>query len=156
MYLLVQHLPQSLRFRPENILIVSTIPGPKEPSCADLNPYLTCMVNDLLKLWEGVWMQMSRYTLSTGLIKAVLVYISSDLPATRKGCGFYGIKAMRGCSKCLKCRQTFKWEPRNSYTHLEQANRANAATTRLARETIEREYAIHYSELLELPYFDVV
>ena len=33
-YLVIQNLPRSLRFKPENIIIVSTIPGPKEPSCA--------------------------------------------------------------------------------------------------------------------------
>ena len=56
-YLVIQNLPRSLRFKPENIIIVSTIPGPKEPSCGDLNPYLSCMVDELLTLWEGVQME---------------------------------------------------------------------------------------------------
>ena len=47
-YFVIQNLPRSMRFRPENI-IVSTIP---EPSCDDLNPYLTPMVDDLLRLFE--------------------------------------------------------------------------------------------------------
>ena len=47
-------------------------------------------------------MQTSGYTLNTRLVRAVLVYISFDIPATRKVCGFYGIKALCGCSKCLK------------------------------------------------------
>ena len=168
MYLVIQNLPRSLRFKAENIIIVSTIPGPKEPSCADLNPYLTCMVNDLLKLWEGVPMQTSSTPLSTRLMRAALVYISSDLPATRKLCGFYGVSAMHGCSKCLKVFPSInlqtdysgfdraRWPPRNHSDHLEQAYRSKAATTRSVQNQIGRQYGVRYSELLKLPYFDVV
>ena len=31
MYLVIQNLPRAIRFKPENVIIVSTIPGPKEP-----------------------------------------------------------------------------------------------------------------------------
>ena len=34
--------------------------------------------------------------------RAALGYISCDIPATRKVCGFYGIKSIIGCSKCFK------------------------------------------------------
>ena len=71
-YLVIQNLPRSLRFKPENIILVSTIPGPKEPSCASLNPYLTCSITNLLQLWEGVEMQMETTSLSTRLIRAAL------------------------------------------------------------------------------------
>ena len=56
-YLVIQNLTRSVRFKPENIIIVSTIPGLKEPSCDDLNPYLDLLVSDLLKLWNGLQMQ---------------------------------------------------------------------------------------------------
>ena len=65
-YLVIQNLPRSLRFKPENIIIVSTIPAPKEPSCASLNPYLTCLITNLLQLWEGVEMQMEPHHLVLG------------------------------------------------------------------------------------------
>ena len=81
---------------------MSTIPSPKEPSCSDLNPYLSCIVNELLKLWEGVQMNTPYRTIPTNLIRAALVYISSDLPATCKICGFYAVNALHGCSKCFK------------------------------------------------------
>ena len=101
-YLVIQNLPRRLRFKPENIIIVATIPGPREPSCDDLNPYLDCMVDDLLVLWKEVAMKTPSAYLQTRCIRAALVYVSCDLPATRKVCGFYGIKAKHGCSKCLK------------------------------------------------------
>lgn len=165
-YLVIQNLPRSMQFRPENI-IVSTIPGPKEPSCDDLNPYLTCLVNDLLRLWNGIQMQTPSSVLKTRLVRAVLLYISSDIPATRKLCGFYDIKVVHGCSQCLKCFPSIAlqtnysgfdkstWQPRRA-THLEQTKHSNAATTRSSREEIEQKYSICYSELLKLPYFDVV
>ena len=86
----------------ENVIIVSTIPGPKEPDCNHMNNYLELMVNDLLLLWKGINIKIPQSVLESKLIQAALSYISSDLPATRKLCGFYGYHATYGCSKCLK------------------------------------------------------
>ena len=36
-YLVMQNLPRAIRFKPENIVIVSTIPGPKEPDYNHMN-----------------------------------------------------------------------------------------------------------------------
>lgn len=168
-YLVIQNLPRRLRFKPENIIIVATIPGPREPSCDDLNPYLDCMVDDLLVLFKGVSMKTPSSHLQTRYIRAALVYVSCDLPATRKVCGFYGIKAKQGCSKCLKKfpSTTFgntnyagfnreAWESRDLSTHLAQVQRAKKATSQAAREKVEREIGVRYSELLRLKYFDVV
>lgn len=52
-YLVIQNLPRAVRFKPENVIIVSTIPGPKEPDYNHLNPYLKPIVDDLLLLWKG-------------------------------------------------------------------------------------------------------
>ena len=92
-YLVIQNLPRAIRFKP---VIVSTIPGPKEPDYNHMNNYLAPMVNDLISLWKGI-----NITLPQSVLGA-LCYISSDLPATRKLCGFYGYHATYGCSKCLK------------------------------------------------------
>ena len=169
-YLVIQNLPRSVRFKPENIIIVSTIPGPKEPGCDDLNPYLDPLVNDLLKLWNGVQMQAPPGSiLGSRMIRAALVYICSDLPATRKLCGFYGIKAKYGCSKCLKCFPSAfgsstnysgfdrsEWQLRTLASHHLHVQRSKAATTRTERDKIQQEAGVRYSELLRLPYFDIV
>ena len=102
MYLVIQNLPRSIRFKAENVIIVSTIPGPKEPDCNHMNNYLEPMVNDLLLLWKGINIKIPQSVLGSKLIWAALSYISSDLPATRKLCGFYGYHATYGWSKCLK------------------------------------------------------
>ena len=100
-HLVAQNLPREERFKPENIVIVSTIPGPREPSCSDLNFYLQYFVDGLLTLWNGVDIELPSTVTGLKRIRAALLYISSDLPATRKLCGFYGIRANYGCSKCL-------------------------------------------------------
>lgn len=47
-YLVIHNLPRTLRFK-ENILIVSSIPGPHEPKLT-INSYLKPMVDELLDL----------------------------------------------------------------------------------------------------------
>ena len=169
-YLVIQNLPRAIRFKPENIIIVSTIPGPSEPDCNHLNSYLKPMVDDLLKLWDGVAFKVP-HSIFTKLyiVWAALVYISSDLPATRKLCGFYGFHANYGCSKCLKFFPTRQgmtidysgfnrdtWPKRRIDEHLEIANHAKAATTKQSRVDIEHEAGVCYSQLLRLPYLDVI
>ena len=100
-YLVVQNLPRSLCFKLENVIVVGLIPGPREPKNT-INSYLKPLINDLLKLWEGVKMRTSGSILARTFVRAALGYITSDIPATHKICGFYGIRAKKGCSKCLK------------------------------------------------------
>ena len=168
-YLVIQNLPRAVRFRAENVIIVSTIPGPNEPDCNHLNSYLEPLVNDLIALWHGVEIKTPHAVFSTKVVRAALGYISCDLPATRKLCGFYGYHANYGCSKCLKAfPSTFgsspdysgfdrnDWRPRVMSSHRSIANRAKSATTRSGQEKIEHEACVRYSELLRLSYFDVV
>ena len=42
----LQNLPQNLRYKPENIIIVGIIPGPAERK-KTINSYLTPLVNEL-------------------------------------------------------------------------------------------------------------
>ncbi len=51
-YLTVMNLPRTIRYKLENILIVSIIPGPKEPH--DINPFLEPLVCELQQFWSGI------------------------------------------------------------------------------------------------------
>ena len=128
------------------------------------------MVADLLKLWDGVQLQTVQSTsiFSSRIVRAALVYISSDLPATRKVCGFYSIKTTYGCSKCLKKfpgtlqstnysgYESHNWPPRSLSAHISVIKRASKATSQSARERIEKEIGVCNSELLKLPNFDII
>ena len=129
------------------------------------------MVDDLILLWEGVNFKNPHSVYMCFQIYAItaLCCISSDLPATRKRCGFYGYHAHYGCSKCLKVfPSTFStapdysgfnrssWPKRTIDFHQQVVEHVKNADTLSACETVEREAGVRYSDLLRLPYFDIV
>ena len=109
MYLVLLNLPREMRFKKENILLVGLIPGPHEPEL-NVNTYLTPFVNELLQFWKGVHLYEDN---DLTLYRFVLLCISSDLPATRKCCGFLSYNAKKGIffsfkSKFLNLHKTLK------------------------------------------------
>ena len=85
-YLVIANLPRSERYKLENIIIVGIIPGPNEPK-KHMNSFLKPMVDELLDLWEGCYIQTSS-ALGIVPVRCALLCVSCDLPATRKVCGF--------------------------------------------------------------------
>ena len=168
-YLVILNLPRMMRFKSENIIIVGTMPGPREPKLT-INTYLKPLVNELLTLWKGVSIETSKSLFGARTVRVALCCISCDIPATRKLCGFYGFKARLGCSKCMKEFPTAsfsdstdysgfdreQWPPRDFKVHREKALQAKNAQSNAARTNIERDVGVRYSELLRLPYLDVV
>ena len=71
-YLVVLNLPRAMRFKPENVIIISTLPGPKEPDYNHLNPHLEPIVNDLLTLWQGVQFKNPPSIFSLALVKGAV------------------------------------------------------------------------------------
>ena len=168
-YLAIQNLPRSERFKVDNIILVGLIPGPTEPS-KHMNTYLSLLVDELNELYEGVLINNPFSLLGKSHVRAVLSCIVCDLPATRKVCGFLGLNALKGCSKCLKEFPTasfgskpdysgYNWEswpPRNLQEHIEKSKDAKKAATATARSQIESRHGLRYSELIRLSYFDVI
>ena len=97
-YCLLRLAPRCLA---STLLIVGAIPGSHEPRLT-INPYLEPMVDDLIRLWRGVSMRTSGGLFMNKTVRAALGYVSCDIPATQKVCGFCGIKAIKGYSKCFK------------------------------------------------------
>ena len=101
---------------------------------------------------------------STAVIKAALMYVSCDIPATRQ---IVGHGAIRGCSHCLKsftCSpfgekvnyggfKMEEWEGRNHYWF---SLKHRDAETLEQRKDIERNFGIRYSPLIHLPYYDPI
>ena len=154
-YLVIQNLPRSERYKFENVILVGMIPGPKEPK-RDMNSYLSPLVTELNQLFQGV-------NSSSGciIVRALLSCVASDLPATCKVCGFLSYNAKKGCSKCLKefPTRTFgekpdysgydyeKWTVRKSSRHMLEAMRSKGAKTASERSKIEQESGARFSEL---------
>ena len=165
-YLVVANLPRSERYKIENVIIAGIVPGPKEPR-KHMNSYLKPLVDELLELWMGT------YVTGPGIfvpIRCALLCVSCDLPATRKVCGFTSFSSLHGCSKCMKtftcssfgAKADFSgydrqmWEMRTHDKHNQQVLKLSNARTATDQQQIEKAYGVRYSELLRLPYFDIV
>ena len=99
-YLAILNLPRAERFKWENIIVIGVVPSlGQEPK--NLNQFLEPAVDELKALWKGIRLRscLSRFALT---FRAAVMSVSSDIPATRKICGFKGHSALLGCSRCLK------------------------------------------------------
>lgn len=168
-YLAVENLPRSERFKVENVLLVGCIPGPREPK-HNINSFLAPMVDELLELWNGIQLKTSSSLFGYTSLRCALTCVSSDLPATRKVCGFAGHSAAMGCSKCkIKFKSgsfgekldysgydRSSWQPTDKESQMAEVSAVQNAKTNTEVAKLERKFGVRYSELLRLPYFDVV
>ena len=168
-YLVVLNLPRTERYRLENVILVGIIPGPQEPA-GDINSFLSPLVKDLNQMYKGVWFRNSSSYLSLTTVSAMLICVTCDLPATRKVLGFANFNALKGCSKCLKEFRTThfgakpnfsgyhcqNWLPRDNTNQKKRGLAFKNAPTASARKELLRSYGAKYSEIFQLPYFDVV
>ena len=92
LYMVLLNLPREIRYKKENVLLVGLIPGPNEPQL-NVNSYLKPLVNELLSFWKGVYISERG---EEALYRLVLMCVASDLPATRKCCGFMSYNAEKG------------------------------------------------------------
>jgi len=76
--------------------VLGIIPGPKEPT-STINSYLRHHVDELERFWDGVVLNENG---KPTLYMAALIAISSDIPATRKCCGFMAHNANKGIFSC--------------------------------------------------------
>ena len=104
------------------------------------------------------------------LVRAALICLACDIPASRKVSGFLSHSAFHGCSRCLKSfpTSTFgekpgysgfdrnNWTPRTNASHRVHAYKHKECKTEKDQKKIERDYGCRYSVLLELPYYDVI
>lgn len=168
LYLVSLNLPRSERFKWENVIVVGIIPAMgHEPK--HLNEFLKPVVDELKALWKGVRLQSSLSTIPL-VFRPALLCTSSDIPASRKLCGFKGHSAQLGCSRCLKRfqgsfgeKQDYSgfdrdsWLKRTNAGHRQKAKRILKCKTRSEQEKLSKQYEInYYSALLDLEYFDII
>jgi hypothetical protein len=170
--LIVLNLPREERLKKENMTLVGIIPGPHEPSL-NINSYLTSLVIELKDFYTGVSLPCvspdGKRTTSR-IIRLALVGVFSDLPASRKVCGFPSFNALHGCNRCLKQFVTSSfgekpdysgydrnsWPVRDLSIHRQKCYEYIRCNTKAAQKHIERQYGLRYSALIELPYFNPI
>ncbi|GET66746.1 uncharacterized protein LOC109476669 isoform X1 [Rhizophagus irregularis DAOM 181602=DAOM 197198] len=170
-YASICNLPRTKKNKPENIIYLGFLPGPKEVRLEHINHYLAPIVDELLELWKG-WRVPKTYQYTEGLdIKVALIIGSSDTPATRKLFG-HGSAVMK-CHRCEK-RSTYsevykkthyggmqeydKWvtNPINPLLHRQYAHEWLQCNLKSSRDTHFKEHGVRWSELLCLPYMDSI
>ena len=168
-YLATLNLPRKERYKTENTILVGMIPGPNEPK-NHINTYLSPLVDDMCKLYEGHAFTTQMSMTSKTTVRAIIACITCDLPATRKVCGFSNFNATLGCSKCLKVFPTEEfgkkpdygdfdcdnWVARDLDLHIKKATESKYANTRSRRDEIAKQHGVKYSELLRLPKFNII
>ena len=169
LYMVILNLPREERYKMENIILISIIPGPKEPKHT-INSYLAPLVDELNDLWNGISVTIGIGTSSkrTVMVRLAVMCIACDIPAVRKMCGFAGHSACLGCSK-FKHRFVSKswgmdysgfdrsqWDLRNPTEHKEHASKYLSAQSISQQDECVSENGVRYSVLLELPYLDIV
>jgi len=99
-YAAICNLSQDIRFKRENMLILSLLPSPNEVSLHKINYYLALIVNELALLWVRMILNSTFEYQKIRKIWAVLILVLCDIPVTRKICGH--ISALSSCYRCEK------------------------------------------------------
>ncbi|OAD78045.1 hypothetical protein PHYBLDRAFT_141906 [Phycomyces blakesleeanus NRRL 1555(-)] len=87
-YLSINNLLQSKNLKPENIILVGMMLGPKEAGTDRISYYLEPFITKLIDLYSDVSMTDYRNTQLT--VRAALMCVACDIPAARKTSGFTG------------------------------------------------------------------
>ena len=166
-YITIQNLPRSERFKEQNVLMVGVLPGPSEPNLS-MNSYLAPLVEELKEGWLTGFKVKTPENIPV-TVRVALTCVACDIPACRKVTGFLGHHASLACSKCLKAFPVSfgkpinysgfnrdNWIMRTSALHRQHCVEICDATTKTGTKKLESKYGLRYSILLALPYFDPV
>ena len=94
-YLVRMNLPREERFKPENVIIVGIIPGPKELK-GDMTSFLKPLVDELIEFWDGVIITDTLLPGGMFMVRVALLALCCDVPAARKWRRFAGHSAAKG------------------------------------------------------------
>ena len=166
-YAVICNLPRCERFKPNNILTLGVIPGPNEPKLHEINNYLYLIVNQLISLWNG-YNIITHESNDGRFVRGAIIACSSDVPATRKLCGF--ISARIACYRCHKSANFVNNQPnfggfedfsdwfttRDIDVIREKAAEWKNCTTEESRKAHVSQNHVRWSEIYRLPYFNPV
>ena len=129
MYITILNLPRDERYMLENTCV---IPGPREPK-KTMNSYLKPLIRDLKHLWDGV--HMSNSSGRSVMVRAALLCLACDIPASRKVSGFMSHSAFHACSRCLKEFPTAKFGEKPDYSGFDRTKWPKRTTVTMHTNT---------------------
>ena len=157
------NLPVSMRYKPENMFLAGVIPGPKEPPLT-LKSYLSPLMDEFLVLWDpGVQFSCTCKFLEGRLILCALILVVCDLLATRKTIGYATCSHEHFFNVC-HCTRTGQgyghtccsaWGRRTNEEWRRAATEYQACRSEDMQTAKVNETGVRWSDLLQLPYFDI-
>jgi hypothetical protein len=94
----VLNFPPHLRTRPDMLILLGLIPGPRTPK--NINIYITCFSNELLAYGELGISTYDAFKREHFLLKFLVLQLIADYPAASKVLCMKGSGAIRGCHHC--------------------------------------------------------
>ncbi|MBW0525916.1 hypothetical protein O181_065631 [Austropuccinia psidii MF-1] len=157
--LICLNLPQSERFKPENVYVSGIIPGPNEPTALQLNYLLKPLIKELKELWQGYHCSPNSTGPSGSFICVAILTAIADLVAMGKLTGFISHSGNHFCSFCtIHKAQIEEIGPQFHYTRSYQNHQSTIAKWLRAsphqRQAIFSEYGVKYLIFEDLPYWD--
>ncbi|OAD72711.1 hypothetical protein PHYBLDRAFT_102363, partial [Phycomyces blakesleeanus NRRL 1555(-)] len=157
------------RFKPENIILVGLMPGPKEPKTDEINSYLEPLVDGLKQLYVGMQIPTHEFPNSVSVCAALLM-VACDIQATRKTSGFTVHNSTCACYRCSwqftrlgsSNQVDFRgfnyscWNIRSSAESRLHAEERKNASTLSERHQLEVKNGVQWLQLQRLGYFDLV
>ncbi|CAB4435288.1 unnamed protein product [Rhizophagus irregularis] len=112
-------------------------------------PYINFQYSvGLNRLWEGYHIKTYEYN-NGRFIRGAIIGCASDVPATRKLCGF--ISARIACYRCYKSANLVNNQP-----NFGKRREWKKCATEESRKAHVSQYHVHWSEVYQLPYFNSV
>lgn len=158
-YLPINNLPRSERYKTENVILVGVIPGPTKPTTYDVNSYLRPLVTELVQFYQGVDIETHQSDSVPVKIRAALLMVDCDIPAPRKVSGFTAHNSTRACYRCDRTFKQFEdctsldytgfndtnWKRRTKADNERDAQKWKNAQTEAEQEALEQENSTRWS-----------
>jgi hypothetical protein len=154
------NLPPEIRYNRENVYAASVIPGPSEPSGADINHFMRPIIENLRQHYEpGVWIARTHKYPNGRHVRSAAVVESMDLMASRQWSGLGPPTHTFLCSCCWVTQDqidkfTTTFRPRTLVEHRIQVEDWRNATSLAKRDLEWKRNAARYSEMLVFPWWD--
>ncbi|OAD70517.1 hypothetical protein PHYBLDRAFT_148432 [Phycomyces blakesleeanus NRRL 1555(-)] len=137
--------------KPENIILVGVMPGPKEAKINQMNNFLEPLVDELVELYGSITMKTPEFPNGTS-IHAALMCVACDISAARKTAGFTGFASTNACHICKRHFTVVAGTKENAT----EAEMWFCAESDAERAILEKQHGTHFSELHCLHYFDPI
>lgn len=156
------NLPPDIRYDTHNLFLYGMIPGPREPTSEQMEPFLSPLIDELKTLSTGIYFSETSLYPQGRLIRAVCWPLIADVPAMKKVSGFSSHSSTNFCSKCYITLEDINdvnlntYKCRTSRSHRQEVQLWLEAPTAKKRNERLIEDGVRYTVFSELPYWQPI